>query len=82
VGFVLATGAILLAFTLTSSTPSVTPRPPRHGHPAGAPIVTTVLLVTTQGVAIPPVRWLGLALVLAAVTVVVILGNRRESRAA
>ena len=81
-GFVLVTGAILLVFTLTSVYAL------RHASataataiPAGAPIVTTLLTVAARGASVPPVRWLGLGLVLAAVVVVIVLGGRREARA-
>lgn len=78
-GFVLATGLILLAFTATSvlglrhaSATAVT------AIPAGAPIVTTALVLVSRQTAIPPARWIGLSLVLAAVLAVFILGRRRE----
>ena len=79
-GFLLATGLILLAFTATSvlglrhaSATSVT------AVSAGSPIVTTALVLVSRHVSIPPVRWIGLSLVLAAVCVVFILGRRRET---
>jgi transporter family protein len=78
-GFVLATGLILLAFTATSvlglrhaSDTAVT------AIPAGSPIVTTALVLVSRQTAIPPARWIGLSLVLAAVLAVFILGRRRE----
>ena len=78
-GFVLATGLILLAFTATSvlglrhaSATAVT------AIPAGSPIVTTALVLVSRQAAIPPGRWIGLSLVLAAVLAVFILGRRRE----
>ncbi len=82
-GFVLVTALILLAFTATSvfslrhaSATAVT------AIPAGAPLITTALVFFTRGAAVPPMRWLGLALVLLAVLAVVILGARRERGAA
>jgi drug/metabolite transporter (DMT)-like permease len=80
-GFVGVTGLILLGFTVTSvlglrhaSATAVT------AIPAGAPIITTALVVLTQRVAVPPVRWLGLALVLLAVLTIFIVGRRHEAR--
>jgi len=80
-GFVAVTGLILLAFTVTSvlglrhaSATAVT------AIPAGAPIVTTGLVVLTQRVAVPAARWLGLALVLLAVLTIFIVGRRREAQ--
>jgi O-acetylserine/cysteine efflux transporter len=78
--FVAVTGLILLGFTATSvlglrhaSATAVT------AIPAGAPIITTALVVLTQRVAIPAVRWLGLSLVLLAVLTIVIVGVRHEA---
>ena len=72
-GFVVVTGLILLGFTVTSvlglrhaSATAVT------AIPAGAPIITTVLVVLTQRVAVPAVRWLGLSLALLAVLTIFI----------
>jgi drug/metabolite transporter (DMT)-like permease len=80
-GFILATGLILLAFTATSvlglrhaSATSVT------AISAGSPIVTTALVLVSRHASIPPVRWIGLSLILAAVCGVFILGRRRETR--
>jgi drug/metabolite transporter (DMT)-like permease len=82
-GFVLVTGLILLAFTITSilglrsaSATAVT------AIPAGAPIITTALVYLSQRTAVAPARWLGLSLVLLAVLVVFILGRRQEERGA
>ncbi len=79
-GFVGVTGLILLGFTVTSvlglrhaSATAVT------AIPAGAPIITTGLVVLTQHVAIPAARWLGLALMLLAVLTIFIVGRRREA---
>lgn len=79
--FVLVTGLILLAFTVTSilglryaSATAVT------AIPAAAPIITTVLVVLSRHAEVPPVRWLGLSLVLLAVLVVFIIGRRQEAR--
>ena len=78
-GFAGVTGLILLAFTVTSvlglrfaSATAVT------AIPAGAPIITTGLVVLSRGASIPPSRWLGLALTLLAVMAVFILGRRHE----
>ncbi len=77
--FVLATGLILLAFTATSvlglrdaSATAVT------AIPAGSPIITTALVLVSRQTTIPPVRWIGLSLVLVAVLAVFILGRRQE----
>ncbi len=82
-GFIGVTGLILLAFTTTSvlglrsaSATAVT------AIPAGAPIVTTAIVLVAQGGAIPPVRWLGLSLMLVAVLAVFIFGRRQEARRA
>jgi drug/metabolite transporter (DMT)-like permease len=82
-GFVLVTGLILLAFTATSvlglrlaSATAVT------AIPAGAPLITTALVVISRRAAVPPLRWLGLALVLLGVAAVFLLGSRQERRAA
>jgi drug/metabolite transporter (DMT)-like permease len=82
-GFVLVTGLILLVFTATSvlglrlaSATAVT------AIPAGAPLVTTALVVLSRRAAVPPQRWLGLALVLLGVAAVFLLGSRQERRAA
>jgi drug/metabolite transporter (DMT)-like permease len=79
-GFIGVTGLILLAFTLTSihglrnaSATALT------AIPAGAPIVTTLLVLISRRAAVPAGRWLGLALVLAAVLVVFVLGRRKET---
>jgi drug/metabolite transporter (DMT)-like permease len=79
VGYVLVTGLILLGFTATSvlglrlaSATAVT------AIPAGAPLITTVLVVLSHKTAVPAARWLGLSLVLLAVLAVFILGRRRE----
>lgn len=81
-GFVVVTGFILLAFTTTSvlglrnaSATAVT------AIPAAAPIVTTFLVVLSRHAAVPPLRWLGLSLVLLALLVVFIVGRRQEVRA-
>jgi len=81
-GFVIVTGLILLAFTATSilglryaSATAVT------AIPAAAPIVTTLLVIISRQSQVPPSRWLGLSLILLAVTVVFIIGRRQEVRA-
>jgi drug/metabolite transporter (DMT)-like permease len=78
-GFIAVTGLILLAFTATSvlglrlaSATAVT------AIPAASPIITTALVFVSQRTTIPPVRWLGLSLVLLAVLAVFILGRRQE----
>ncbi len=43
--------------------------------PAGAPIITTGLVFLSQRASIPPVRWLGLSLVLLAVLTIFLLGR-------
>ena len=77
--FVLVTGLILLAFTLTSimglrhaSATAVT------AIPAAAPIVTTTLVVFSQHVTVAPATWLGLALMLVAALAIFTFGQRRE----
>jgi drug/metabolite transporter (DMT)-like permease len=82
-GFVLVTGLILLAFTVTSvlglrhaSATAVT------AIPAAAPIVTTLLVVLARHVTVAPATWLGLGLMLVAVLTIFILGRRQELRAA
>jgi drug/metabolite transporter (DMT)-like permease len=77
--FVGVTGLILLAFTATSvlglrlaSATAVT------AIPAGSPIITTALVFVSRRGTIPPLRWLGLSLVLVAVLAVFILGRRQE----
>jgi drug/metabolite transporter (DMT)-like permease len=79
-GFVAVTGLILLGFTVTSvlglrhaSATAVT------AIPAGSPIITTAIVVLTQRVAVPAVRWLGLSLALLAVLTIFIVGRRQES---
>ena len=78
-GFVAVTGLILVLFTATSvlglrlaSATAVT------AIPAGAPLITTILVVISRRAIVPPSRWLGLALVLVAVATVVMLGSRQE----
>ena len=63
-GFVAVTGLILLGFAPPPSWSSTRLGDRRHRHSTGAPIITTALVVLTQRVAIPAVRWLGLSLVL------------------
>lgn len=82
-GFVLVTGLILLAFTVTSvlglrhaSATAVT------AIPAASPIVTTLIVVFARHVNVAPVTWLGLGLMLVAVLAIVIVGRRQELRAA
>ena len=81
--FVAVTGLMLLAFTATSvlglrlaSATAVT------AIPAGSPIITTALVFVSQRSSIPPVRWLGLSLVLLAVLAIFIFGRRQERDAA
>jgi len=81
--FAAVTGLILLAFTVTSilglrhaSATAVT------AIPAAAPIVTTILVALSREVAIAPTKWLGLALMVVALLVILIFGFRRELRIA
>ncbi len=76
-GFIAVTGLILLVFTVTSvlglrlaSATAVT------AIPAGAPVITTALVVLSRRSSVSPERWLGLAVVLAAVAAVLVLGSR------
>jgi drug/metabolite transporter (DMT)-like permease len=80
-GFLLVTGLILLAFTVTSvlglrlaSATAVT------AIPAGSPIITTALVALSRRVAIPPSQWLGYSLALLAVLAIFILGSRHEAQ--
>jgi drug/metabolite transporter (DMT)-like permease len=80
--YVGATGLVLLSFTAASvaglrhaSATAVT------AIPAGAPLVTTLLVVAARGGVLSPVRLVGLLLVLLAVVGVLILGRRREMKA-
>jgi len=81
-GYVVVTGLVLLAFTISSvvglrhaSATAVT------AIPAASPLVTTLLVLIARGGSLSPVRLLGLLAVLAALVAVFILGRRRESRA-
>lgn len=81
-GFVLVTGLILLAFTLTAiaglhhaSATGVT------AVAAGAPIVTAAIVALTRRVPVHPAQLLGMGLVLAAVLSIYVLGGAEESRA-
>jgi drug/metabolite transporter (DMT)-like permease len=77
--FVLATGLILLAFTVTaflalryaSATVAT-------AIPAAAPLVTTALVVIAPQAAIKSAPTIGLVLMIVAVAVLVIAGSRRE----
>lgn len=80
-GFVLVTGLILLAFTVTSilglrhaSATAVT------AIPAASPIITTLLVVFSRRVPVAPTTWLGLALMLLAALTIFTLGQRHELR--
>ncbi len=82
-GFVLVTGLLLLAFTLTetaglryASATGVT------AISAGSPIVTTLLVVVTPQVPVPPLQLFGLGMVLAAVLTIYSVGRTEELRAA
>jgi drug/metabolite transporter (DMT)-like permease len=82
-GFVLVTGLLLLAFTLTetaglryASATGVT------AISAGSPIVTTLLVVVTRQVPVPPLQLFGLGMVLAAVLTIYSVGRTEELRAA
>lgn len=81
-GFVLVTGLMLLAFTLTETVGL------RHASAtgvtaisAGSPIVTTLLVTVTQRVAVQPLQLLGLGMVLAAVLAIYAVGRSDEIRA-
>lgn len=82
-GFVLVTGLILLAFTITSIAGL------RHASAtaviaigAGSPIITTLLVVFARHVALAPITLFGLALILIAILTIFVFGQRRELRAA
>ena len=80
--FVLATGLILLAFTITAfmalryaSATAVT------AIPAASPIITTLLVVLAAGqVNITPLDGVSLVLMLLAAAAIFVLGQRREAR--
>ena len=80
--YVLATGLILLAFTVTAFIAL------RHATataataiPAAAPIITTALVALSAGqIKIAPVDGIGLALILVAVIAIIFFGLRRERR--
>jgi drug/metabolite transporter (DMT)-like permease len=80
--YVLATGLILLAFTVTAflalryaSAAAVT------AIPAASPLITTLLVVlASQHIKVAPIDGLGLALMLAAVVAIYIVGQRSEVR--
>lgn len=78
-GFVIVTGLILLAFTITSIMGL------RHASATGvtaisaaSPIITTLLVVASTHARVAPVRLLGLGLILAAAVVIFTLARRRE----
>ncbi|GAC1450860.1 MAG: hypothetical protein PVSMB4_10140 [Ktedonobacterales bacterium] len=80
-GFVLVTGLILLAFTITSIVGL------RHASAtaviaigAGSPIITTLLVVLSRHVRLAPATLLGLGLVLAALLIIYTFGRRQEMR--
>lgn len=82
-GFVLITGLILLAFTLTSIMGL------RHASAtaviaigAGSPIITTLLVVLARHTALAPTTLFSLALVLLAILTIFVVGRRQELRAA
>jgi len=82
-GFVLVTGLLLLAFTLTAvaglhhaSATGVT------AVSAAAPIVTVAVVAATRHAPIPPSQLLGMGTVLAAALTVYALGHAEESRSA
>lgn len=81
--FVIVTGLILLAFTVTMIVGL------RHASAtgvvaisAGSPIITTLLVVLTRNTRISTTTWLGLGLVLVAVLMIYAFGRRQEMRAA
>lgn len=81
--YVLATGLILLAFTLTAFIAL------RHATataataiPAAAPIITTALVALSTGhIKVAPANGIGLALMLIAVVAILLFGPRRERQA-
>jgi len=80
-GFVLVTGLILLAFTVTAiaglrhaSATAVT------AIPAASPIITTALVVISRHVTISPLALFGLALTLVAALIIYTVGRRQELR--
>ena len=82
-GFLLVTGLILLAFTVTSvlglrlaSATATT------AIPAGSPLITTALVALSHKAQVPASRWLGFSVALLAVLAVFILGSRQETRQA
>lgn len=82
-GFVLITGLILLAFTITSIAGL------RHASAtaviaigAGSPIITTLLVVISRHTTLAPTTLFGLTLVLLAVLTIFTVGRRQELRAA
>jgi drug/metabolite transporter (DMT)-like permease len=80
--FVLATGVILLAFTVTAvlalnycSATAAT------AIPAAAPIITTMLVViSTQSLKLPPTTLIGLGIMLGATLAIVLFGLLHESQ--
>jgi drug/metabolite transporter (DMT)-like permease len=81
-GFVLVTGLLLLAFTLTAiaglrhaSATGVT------AISAGAPIITTLLVAVTRRATVPPLQLLSMGLILTAVLTIYAVGCRDERRA-
>jgi len=81
-GFVLVTGLILLAFTVTAiaglrhaSATAVT------AIPAASPIITTALVVVSRHITIAPLTLFGLALTLVAALIIFTVGRRQELRA-
>ncbi len=81
-GFVMVTGLILLAFTITvilglrhASATGVT------AISAASPIITTLLVVTFQHTPVTSARLLGLGLILVAAIIVATVAQRQEMRA-
>lgn len=81
-GYVIVTGLILLAFTITSIAGL------RHASAtaviaigAGAPIITTLLVVFARHTPISTTSLFSLALILAALVIIFTVGRRREIRA-
>ncbi|HEV7125917.1 MAG TPA: DMT family transporter [Ktedonobacterales bacterium] len=80
-GFVLVTGLILLAFTITSIAGL------RHASAtaviaigAGSPIITTLLVLFARHTPLDPAKLFGLGLILAALLVIFTFGRRQEIR--
>lgn len=78
--YALATGVILLAFTVTAFVAlRYATATAATAIPAAAPIITTALVALAAGqIKVSPANGIGLALMLVAVVAIVIFGQRRE----